>query len=417
MVRTKAKLTALEVKQAKPDPRGKNKVLADGDGLRLLVHPSGAKYWQFRKTQNNKETTLQIGSYPTMDLASARDEAEKLRKQAAAGKNLMVERRLEEQRSRESAETTFKSVATELLELKNANGISPSYYKKIAQAFEANLYPKLGAFPIDKIDAPLFKSILKPIEARESFDMLRFMLQIGGEVFDYAKSNGKFTGDNPAHVLRKNVFPKHKRQKMKALPWEEMVGFLNRLDGFRGEYVTNCCIHLVLWTALRPSEARLGEWSEIDFENASWTIPAIRMKARKEHKVPLPKQAIAMLKELRLFVGDTSKFLFPTQRGAKGGVITDITLLKAVRRAVGHDNVDVHGFRAVFRTHAAETLKWDFDVLEAALAHGKKNPIVEAYDRATHFATRRLLAQWYADELDRVKKGSSTNALVLQPAA
>lgn len=406
MAQARARLTAVEVKQAKPNPMGKSRILPDGGGLRLVVHPNGSKYWQFRKTTVGKETTLQLGTYPQVDLATARELAEELRRQAKAGLDLVVERKLKAVRQEMEAAVTFESVGDEFLSIKRRNGISDSYCKKIEGALKANLYPTLGHIPISKIEPALLKGELKPIEARGSLDMLRFVLQIAGEIFDLAKADGRFKGDNPARVLTKNVFQRHKRERMKALPWNEMVGFLNRLDGFYGEFATACCIRLMVWCATRPGEARKAEWSEIDFGRACWTIPAERMKLRQEHRVPLPSQAVAMLKELKLLTG-SGKFLFPSQRGSKSSVISDVAILKAVRRTVGHAEVDAHGFRAVFRTHAGESLLWPEPVLEAALAHGKKNAVVGAYDRATHYKERRRLLQWYADELDRVKAGRS----------
>lgn len=191
---------------------------------------------------------------------------------------------------------------------------------------------------------------------------------------------------------------------MKALQWDEMPGFLHRLDGFYGEFATACCIRLILWTATRPGEVRNASWSEFDFENGCWTIPAERMKLRQAHRVPLPRQAVTMLKELKLITGNRD-FLFPSKNGSSALVISDMAVLKAIRRTVGHEEVDAHGFRAVFRTYAGESLLWEESVLEAALAHGKRNAVVGAYDRATHYDTRKKLMQWYADELDRVKKG------------
>ena len=123
-------------------------------------------------------------------------------------------------------------MAEELLAIKKRNGISQSYRTKIEGAFKANIYPTLGDLPISRIEPALLKSELKPIEARGSLDMLRFVLQITGEVFDLAKADGRFKGDNPAHALRKNVFAKHKRGQMKALAWEEMPGFLNGQRNF-----------------------------------------------------------------------------------------------------------------------------------------------------------------------------------------
>ena len=404
MAQARARLTAVEVRQAKPDPAGKSRILPDGGGLRLVIHPNGSKYWQFRVARNGKETSLQLGTFPDVDLATARELANEMRKKASAGLDLATERKLDKLAKAAESAITFKSVAQELLDIKRRNGISESYYQKIEGAFKANLFPTLGDVPIHRIEPALLKNELKPIEARGSLDMLRFVLQIAGEVFDLAKADGRFKGDNPAQALRRNVFAKHKRGSMKALAWEEMPGFLHRLDGFYGEFATACCIRLILWTATRPGEARNARWEEFDLNKACWTIPAERMKLRQEHRIPLPQQAVAMLKELKLLTG-AKEYLFPSQRGSKAVTISDMAILQAIRRTVGHDQVDAHGFRAVFRTHAGESLRWEESVLEAALAHGKKNAVIGAYDRATHYAERKKLMQWYADELDRVKKG------------
>lgn len=400
------RLTDAEVRAAKPNPSGKPRVLSDGGGLRLLVHPNGSKYWQFRTAKGGKETSLQVGIYPDMSMAEARVKATELRRQLAEGLNLVTERKLAEVKRKASDAATFRSVADELVSVKRRNGTSESYMKKISGALEANLLPKLGEMPIQRIESALLKEILRPIEARGSLDMLRFVLRLSGEVFDLAKANGQFAGDNPAHALRSNVFAKHRRGQMNALPWEDMPGFLHRLDGFRGEYATACCVRLMMLTAARPGEVRQAKWAEFDLKKARWSIPAERMKLRREHRIPLATQAVEMLRKLQEITGD-SEYLFPGQVGSKNPVLSDMALLKAVRRTAACEDVDAHGFRAVFRSHAEESGKWSFDVMEAALAHGKKNAVVGAYARATHYDARAKLAQWYADELDRLKKGGA----------
>lgn len=411
MAQVKSRLTAIEVRQAKPSGTEKARILADGGGLRLVIKPNGSKYWQFRFTRDGKESSVQLGSFPDVDLASARELANEQRRIVRSGANPVLERKLDKLGKAAEAAVTFKAIAEELLAVKKRNGISDSYYAKIEGAFKANLYPSLGDLPIGRVEPALLKNELKPIEARGSLDMLRFVLQIASEVFDLAKADGRFKGDNPAQALRKNVFAKHKRGNMKALAWDEMPGFLHRLDGFRGEFATACCIRLMLWTATRPGETRDARWEEFDLGKACWTIPPERMKLRQEHRIPLPQQALTMLKELKLQTG-SKEFLFPSQRGSKAKTISDMALLKAIRRTVGHDGVDAHGFRAVFRTHAGESLLWKEAVLEAALAHGKKNAVVGAYDRATHYQERKRLMQWYADELERIKKGLPTEPKV-----
>jgi len=404
MARAIHKLTDVQIRQTKPDPSGKALVLSDGGNLRLLIEGNGSKTWQFRKTVDKKETTYNLGAYPQMTLAEARERAADYRKKAKDGVDLGLERRLRKLQQQDESANTFQNVADELLALKRRNGISASYHKKIEGALRANLFPSLGPIPIGQITPALLKGELKRIEARGSLNMLGFVLQVVGEIFDLAKSDNRFVGDNPATTLRRNVFAKHRGESMMALAWEEMPGFLHRLDGFYGEFATACCIRLLIWTACRPGEVRQAKWSEFNLDTAMWTIPAERMKLRQEHKVPLPKQAVRMLKELKLVTGHKD-YLFPSQRGSKKEVVSDMAILQAIRRTVCHNEVTAHGFRAVFRTHAGESLLWPEAVLEAALAHGKKNAVVGAYDRTTYLPERTKLMQWYADELDRIKKG------------
>jgi integrase len=274
-----------------------------------------------------------------------------------------------------------------------------------APIFRSCLFPLIGDLPIQEISSSILKAALKPIEARGKLDLLADALRISKEVFNLAKSDDRYIGDNPAEALKTNIFPKHRGQNRKALPWAEMNGFLHRLDAGRLQTETTSCIKLLMTTGTRPGESREARWAEFDLEAAKWTIPAERMKSRKEHCVPLSVQTVAMLKELHLLTGER-EYLFPGQRGSKAGVFTDMGLLKAIRVVAGHDLVDAHGFRATFRTYAEESGKWSFEVMEAALAHGKKTATIAAYARATHYAERAKLAQWYADELDQAKRGA-----------
>jgi hypothetical protein len=224
MARGKDRLTAVEVNQAKPNPSGAARILADGGGLRLVVKPNGAKYWQFKTARGGKETSMQVGTYPLMSLADARKEANRLREQQASGLNPVLERRRESVRRQAENEAVFQVIAEELIDIKRRNGCSKSYLDKIESAVKANLYPKLGQMPIQQIDAPYIKEVLRPIEARGSLDMLNFMLRIAREVFDLAKASGQFKGDNPAQSLKSNVFQRHTKGQMTALPWGEMNG-------------------------------------------------------------------------------------------------------------------------------------------------------------------------------------------------
>jgi integrase len=400
MTRLAERLNDLAIRQSKPDEH-KVKILPDGNGLRLVIYPNGVKAWQFRTKRTGKETTLQIGAYPGVSLAMARKEAAALRETLRQGRDPITERRAARARKRIATETTFEAVAESLLSVKEKN-VSPAYLEKLRGAFKANLYPRLGSIPIQDIDSPMLREALHRIEARGSLDMLANVRRWAGEVFDYAKANGQFKGDNPAHALVKNIFALHTREHMKALPWQAMPDFLYRLDLARGEGATITAVKLLLLTGVRPGEIRGARWEEIDLASTRWVIPASRMKARRPHHVPLSRQALIILKELQTLTGH-SEYLFPARVGAKADTLSDMALLKAVRRAANDDTLTAHGFRASFRTHAEESGKWSFEVMEAALAHGKKNTVVGSYARATHYDARTKLMQWWADELDTMR--------------
>ena len=407
--RKRLQLTDLILRKAKHSGKGRTTVLSDGDGLRLLVHDNGNKVWQFRTKKAGKETTIQFASYPAVSLSKARVEAASFREMIRLGKDPVTERYAERAKKQSAVGNTFKAVAEGLFEVKKKN-VSPSYYKKICGAVSANLFPRIGQLPIQEVTAPILRNALKPLEARGSLDMLAFVRRCAGEIFNFAKATGSFTGDNPAEVLKKNIFANHSREHMAALKWEDMPGFLHRLDGMKGEFATVVALRLLMLTACRPGEIRGARWEEFDLEKALWTIPALRMKGKVQHIVPLAKQVVQLLKELYLLTGE-GEYLFPAQRGAKAATLSDMALLKAARRPSIDKRITAHGFRATFRTHAEESGLWLFDVMEAALAHKKTNAVVGAYARATHLEARIKLAQWYADELDQVKGNSSTEKI------
>jgi integrase len=397
------RLTDLLIKQTKSHA-AKAVILPDGKGLRLAIFSNDARYWQLRSTRDGKERTIQLGIYPQMTLAKARRAAEKVRETIAAGGDPITERIVAKAKLLAATGNTFEASATSMLAAKGKN-VSVSYLEKIRGAFSSNLYPRIGKMPIQEITSPVLREALRKIEARGSLDMLANVRRWAGEVFDFAKASGHFAGDNPAHCLTKNIFESHTRERMKALPWDEIPRFLRCLDEKRGTDITTiAAIRLLVWTACRSSEVRKARWEEFDLPRAKWTIPAARMKLRKPHIVPLPRQALEVLNELYQLTG-YGEYLFPSRPGAKAATISDVALLKAVRRFAGHDNLDVHGFRSVFSTYANEKHQNE-NVIECALAHGKKGQIKGLYDRATYFSERIVLMQWYADELDKAKTGN-----------
>ena len=410
MKREANRLSDLVVRQAKPDTEdGKSRVLPDGYGLRLVVTPAGRKYWQFKTKTQGKESTAQLGIYPAMSLDKARREAERMRELVREGRSPVAENRISKMRNRAQAATTFGDIAKELLEGKkkgrtnNGKPISPAYYKKMEGGIRANLLPRLGKLPIQMIDAPILKEALRKIEARGALELLGCVRRWAGEVFDLAKADSRFVGDNPAHALRRNIFEGHQGERMRALEWSAVPAFMESLESVKAQPETVCAIKLLMLTACRPGEVLGARWAEIDVLRARWSIPGERMKMRQMHAVPLSEQALAVLADLRKLTG-FGEFLFPSRPGSKVKTLSGMALLKAVRRVSGLD-IHAHGFRSTFSTYIAESLKWPDAVKEAALAHSKSG-VEGAYDRATHYAERVKLMQWYADEIDAAVKGA-----------
>lgn len=402
-------LTDAACKAATPRTDGKALILPDGAGLRLVVKPHGAKEWQARYTIAGKESAISLGQYPSTGLSAAREAARNIKAQVKSGINPVKQRQLDALNTATAQDTTFKRVAGEWLQNKKegigtASGrpISASYQKKIEGLLSANLFPLLGDVPIQQITPPILKAALVPIGERGSLDALATCRRIAGEIFNLAKSDGRYIGDNPYQCL---AFRKHEKGERKALAWEAMNGFLHRLDAGRVQHATTICINLMIMTACRPGEARNAEWKEFDLDERLWTIPAARMKSRKPHTIPLSTQCVEKLRSLKPLTGHR-EHLFPSQLGSNAKTLSDMGLLGAVRIVAGTNDVDAHGFRATFRTHAEESGLWSFDAMECALSHGKKNAVVAAYARATHLEERKRLAQWYSDQLDTAKHGA-----------
>jgi integrase len=403
MGRAANRLNNLAIKRAKADPQGtKSVILPDGLGLRLVVTAAGRKHFEFKTAVAGKERTVRLGQYPEMSLEAARVEAGRLRRFAKDGQNPVQVKKVERIRNRVRSATTFEAVAEELLAGKKKN-VSTAYFKKISGGIRANLLPLLGPLPIQDIDAPILRESLRKIEARGALEMLGNVRRWAGEVFDFAKANGQFSGDNPAQALLKNVFKKHEGENMRALAWVDVPDFMRGLEAVDGTPPTVAAIRLVMLTACRPGEVRGARWEEFDFDRARWTIPGERMKMGNAHSVPLSRQALQILADLKNLTGER-EYLFPSRPGSKAVTISDMAVLKAVKRAAGKD-VHAHGFRALFSTHVAESGKWPDNVKEAALAHGKRG-IEGVYDRATHYPERIKLMQWYADEIDAAVKGA-----------
>lgn len=377
--------------------------VSDGGGLQLWVQPNGSKLWRMAFRFNGAQKTLAFGAYPALGLADARKKRDEAKALLASGIDPSQQKRLDKLSKAISDATTFKAVAEDYLDKMKREGRAASTLDK-TEWLLAMAYPFIGERPISEIKPQEILAVLKKVEARGILESAHRLRSVIGTVFRYAIASGRAENNPSAHL--KGALTARQPKNRAAITEPAKVGALLRaIDGFFGQPTTKAALKLLALVFTRPGELRLAEWQEFDFENAVWTIPAGRMKMRREHRVPLARQAIEILRELQTFTGD-GRFLFPGTRSALRP-ISDGTLIAALRR-LGYDKDEVcpHGFRATASTLLNESRKFSPDAIERALAHEDEDEVRKAYHRSAYWDERVLMAQWWADHLDVLRKGA-----------
>ncbi|MGE0190085.1 MAG: tyrosine-type recombinase/integrase [Steroidobacteraceae bacterium] len=390
-------LTETVIRAAKPIDKPRK--VFDDRGLYLLIKTNGSRYWRFKYRMNGKEKLLALGVYPDVSLKRAREKRDEARTKVADGVDPALERQLE----RAAVTDTFKLIAEEFL-VKQAKSLAPITISK-SRWLLTLLMPHIGDKPIGKITGPEVLTALKQIEARGKHETAHRAKQKAGEVFRYAIPSGRCERD-PTTDLR-GALAKVVTNHRPALTKPKEVGQLLRaIDGFQGQPTTIAGLKLLATTCVRPGELRQAEWSEFDLETATWEIPAARMKMRKPHTVPLSKQAVAILKDLRMLTGNGT-LAFPSISNSSR-TMSENTLNGALRRLGYNTQTEMcsHGFRVVFSS-LANQLGWNADVIEAQLAHQDENKVRRIYNRADHLVARKKMMQKWSDYLDTLRKTSS----------
>ena len=384
-------LTPLAVKNAKP---GRH---ADGAGLHLLVKPSGARSWVYRFMLNGKSRDIGLGAagQGALSLADARDEAAALRLKVKAGIDPLEQRDREAAQALASAQAakvagkTFREVATAYIAANEESWRNPKHRQQWGNTLATYVYPVIGDLPVAEVDTPHVLSILEPIwkGKPETASRVRGRIET---VLDSAKARGYRQGENPArwrgHLAQ--ILPARTRLSRghhRALAYEDVPAFVGALRA--REAVAALALEFTILTAARSGEVIGATWAEVDLAKAIWTIPADRMKAAKEHRVPLSPRAVAILESLQPLGSD---YLFP---GAKGGNLSGMAMGMLMRRM--KVDATVHGFRSGFRDWAAECTGYAHEVAEMALAHAIENKVERAYRRGDLFdKRRRLMDDW-----------------------
>lgn len=390
-------LSDIQVRNLKP--RNKAYKVSDFEGMFVLVKPNGSKLWQFKYRLDGKERLLSIGVYPDVSLAQARKVKEAARSSVAAGVD-PSEAKQEEKRLRfEAKGQTFEKIGAEFLAKQRKEGKSAAtlskteYHLKLANS-------DFGRRPITEITAPMILKTLRKVEAKGNYETAHRLRARIGSIFRYAVASGIAQTD-PTYALRDALIRPTRVHRAAIIEPKALGRLMAEIDGFEGQVTTRIALTLLAILAQRPGELRNAKWDEFDFDERVWSIPAAKMKMRRDHNVPLPSQAIVLLQQLRA-MNNKGDFLFPSLR-TWTRPMSENTLNAALRRMgySGHE-MTAHGFRASFSTLANESGLWNPDAIERALAHVEKNEVRRAYARGAHWEERVRLGDWWAGYLDDV---------------
>lgn len=387
-------LSDLKCRNAKPGQ--KLRKLSDGGGLQLWVQPTGSRLWRLAYRFGGKQKLLALGTYPIVSLADARKEREDAKRLLHAGIDPSQQRKEDAQQVGD----TFRAVAEEYIEKLKQEGRAETTLGKVSWILSFT-YPAFGGRSIRDVDAPMILKVLRGVEARGRYETARRLRSTIGSVFRYAIATAR--ADTDPTIALKGALAKPKVNSYSAIIDPKKLGALLRaIDGFDGQPSTHAALKLLPLLFPRPGELRAAEWSEFDFDAAVWTVPADRMKMRREHRVPLPTQAISILEDLKEITGN-GRLMFPSVRSSDRP-ISDGTLNAALRRlGYSKEEITAHGFRASASSLLNESGKWHPDAIERQLSHMESDEVRRAYARAVHWKERIEMMQWWGGYLDALK--------------
>ena len=396
-----APLSDIQVSKAKP--QDKEVKIFDGGGLYLLITPTGGKLWNLKYRFAGKEKKLSFGVYPIVSLADARQRREEAKKLLSNGVDPGETKKAQKSAQGEQDANTFEVIAREWHSNFSHTWVASHAQHKL-ERLEKNVFPWIGKRPIKELTAPDVLAVLRRMESRNILDAAHRVRFECGAIFRYAVATGRVDRD-PVADLKGALPPVKNGHHAAPTDPKQVAPLLRAIDEYQGSFVVKCALQLAPILFARPGELRHMEWSEIDFESAEWNIPAGKMKMKIAHLVPLSKQSLYILSELKPLTGN-GKYVFPGHRTSLR-CLSDVALNAALRR-MGFDKSEIttHGFRAMARTILDEVLQVRPDFIEHQLAHAVKDPNGRAYNRTAHLAERKKMMQLWADYLDGLKQGA-----------
>lgn len=390
----KRKLTNTAANNAKP-----TRSMSDGGGLYLLVKETG-KFWRYNYRMDGKQKTLSIGSFPEITLKEARTRHEEARALLARGVDPSSHKQATKGARLAESANTFQAVAMEWIVKFTADQVQ-EHIDRQKRRLERHVFPYIGGRIIGELEPPDILAVLRRIEAAGTLETAHRVKTIIGQIFRYAVATGRAVRDQTADL--KGALPPAKGNHFAAITDPKEIGALLRaMAGYRGAIETCIALQLSAYLFTRPGELRQMEWAEI--EGDVWTIPAEKMKAGRVHVVPLCKQALALLDELRPLTGKR-RYVFPSRTDTSKPMSANTVRSALVRLGYDSDTMTAHGFRALASTRLYE-MGFHTDLIEKQLAHSVGSDVRRAYDRSQHIEQRTAMMQQWADYLDSLRDGA-----------
>lgn len=399
-VTPKMSLSDTAIRNAKPSNKAFK--MYDEQGLFILITPSGGKWWRLKFRFNGNENSISLGTYPETSLKSARDKRDEARRLLAEGINPSEQRKAKKASTRNNAANSFESISREWLATHMSNK-AESHKSKVQRRLEIHLFPWIGNKPIDSLSAPEILDALKRIEKLGIIETAHRALQTTGQVFRYAVQTGRALRDVTAD-LRGALPPTSVKHMAAFTEPQDVAELLRAIDAFKGTFTVQCALRIAPLVFTRPCELRMAKWADIDLDVGEWRY--LVSKTKTNHLVPLPKQAISILKELYSVSGH-GEYVFQGGHDPKKPM-SDAAINASLKR-MGYDTktqITGHGFRAMARTILHERLGIDPYIIEHQLAHKVPDALGNAYNRTKFIEQRRTMMQQWADYLDELKAGA-----------
>jgi integrase len=382
---------------------------SDSKGLYLETFPNGSKLWRVKFRFAGKEKRLALGAYPEISLANARELRDEARALIQSGKDPSFERKREKVAAKISAADSFDRIAEEYLAKIELDGRAGATMNK-ARWLHSLLTAAIGSLPVGKIEPQMILAALRKVEAKGNYESARRARSFASRVFRYAVITGRAKHD-PAAVLQGSLIVPKVRHHSAILEPDKLGELLRAIDGYTGSPVTVLALKIAPHVFVRPGELRQANWGEFDLKEAVWHIPEGRMKARRAHSVPLSRQVVELLADLRSLTGP-SGYAFPAVT-TRRRPMSENTLNATFRRmGYGIDEVSAHGFRSSASTLLNESGLWHPDAIERALAHGDSDATRGSYARGQFWEERVRMAQWWSDYLDKLRIGGEVIRMV-----